>query len=594
MQLFHSLITFLLQATAIVSAADANAWKSRTIYFALTDRVARSSGDTGGGACNNLGNYCGGTFNGLESKLDYIRGMGFDAIWITPVIANSAGGYHGYWAQDLYSINSNYGTAADLKRLVSTAHSKGMFVMADVVANHMGNAAISDNRPEPLNQASSYHSNCDINYNDQNSVENCRLAGLPDINTQSPAIRTLFQNWIKWLVMEYSFDGLRIDTVRHVEKDFWAGFSAAAGVYCIGEVFDGNPDYLAGYSKALPGLLDYAIYYPMNRFFQQKGSSQDLVDMHNAVSSKLPDPSALGTFLDNHDNTRWLNQKNDQSLFKNALAYVILSRGIPIIYYGTEQAYAGGNDPANREDLWRSNFNTNSDLYKALTKLIGARKSAGGLAGNDQVHLYVSSTAYAFSRAGGNLVVLTTNAGSGNSQQHCFNAQRANGRWMNVFGSGTVTSDSGGQLCVTVSNGEPVVLLSDSSAPTTTLITTTAQLTSTSTAPTTTAAPGCPSSVSVTFTEKVVTVPGDTIRIAGNTAQLGSWDPGSAPALSASSYTASNPIWIVTLSLPAGSSVQYKFLKVSSSGSVAWEADPNRLYTVPSCQASASVLSEWR
>lgn len=93
----------LLQLTALVaaispfaSAADANAWKSRNIYFALTDRVARSNSDNGGNACSNLGNYCGGTFKGLEAKLDYIKGMGFDAIWITPVVDSE---YH-----DLVSV----------------------------------------------------------------------------------------------------------------------------------------------------------------------------------------------------------------------------------------------------------------------------------------------------------------------------------------------------------------------------------------------------------------------------------------------------------------------------------------------------------
>ncbi|KAF2636860.1 alpha-amylase A type-3 precursor [Massarina eburnea CBS 473.64] len=586
MQFLYSILAFVLHLTALVTAADTNAWKSRSIYFVLTDRVARTSSDAGGNACSNLGNYCGGTFKGLESKLDYIKGMGFDAIWITPVVTNSAGGYHGYWAQDLDSINSNYGTADDLKSLVSTAHSKGIYVMVDVVANHMGLAAISDDRPAPMNQTDSYHSTCDIDYSSQTSVENCRIAGLPDVNTQSPTIRTLYQNWISNLVSEYSFDGVRIDTVKHVEKEFWPGFVAASGVYCIGEVFDGGPDFLAGYASTMPGLLNYAIYYPMNNFFQQKGSSQALVDMHNTVSSKFPDPAALGTFLDNHDNPRWLSVKNDQSLLKNALAYVVLSRGIPIVYYGTEQAYAGGNDPANREDLWRSNFNTGSDMYLALQKLLGARKSAGGLAGDDQVHLYVADTAYAFSRAGGNLVVLTTNSGSGSSQQHCFSAKKANGQWTNVFGSGTVSSDGNGNICVTTTNGEPVVLVAGSASPSTTLVTTTS--------PTTTVGTSCPTSVSVTFTEKIVTVVGETIKIAGSTSQLGSWNTGSAPALSATSYTSSNPIWSITLSLPAGSTVQYKFVKVPSSGSVVWESDPNRSYTVPSCQASASVSSEWK
>lgn len=76
----------LLTQALTVLGADTNLWKSRTIYFALTDRVARNENDGGGGSCGNLSNYCGGTFKGLQGKLDYIKGMGFDAIWITPVI----------------------------------------------------------------------------------------------------------------------------------------------------------------------------------------------------------------------------------------------------------------------------------------------------------------------------------------------------------------------------------------------------------------------------------------------------------------------------------------------------------------------------
>lgn len=88
MKLSRALTVFLLHLTSTALAADVNAWKSRNIYFALTDRIARSSDDAGGSACSNLGDYCGGTFQGLQSKLDYIKGMGFDAIWITPVVAS--------------------------------------------------------------------------------------------------------------------------------------------------------------------------------------------------------------------------------------------------------------------------------------------------------------------------------------------------------------------------------------------------------------------------------------------------------------------------------------------------------------------------
>lgn len=336
--------------------------------------------------------------------------------------------------------------------------------MVDVVANHMGDGDISTYKPEPLNQQSSYHDACEIDYDDQNSVETCQIANLPDVKTTDSNIRSVFQEWIGWLVKEYSFDGVRIDTVKHVEKEFWSGFASAAGVYTIGEVFDDDLDYLAGYDGLLGGLLNYAVYYPMNNFYQQSGTAQDLADMIDAVSESFADPTALANFLDNHDNARWLSQVDDKTLFKNALAFVILARGIPIVYYGTEQGYSGGEDPANREDLWRSGFDTDADLYKFISALSSARSGAGGLAGNDHAHLYIADTAYAWSRADGDLIVLTTNGGGDSSGEHCFSSQVKNGSWdIVVGGDGSVTSDGDGKLCLTVSNGLPVVLSAASS-----------------------------------------------------------------------------------------------------------------------------------
>lgn len=128
--------TFVSAAIAAVAiAGDSAAWKSKTVYQVLTDRFARTDGSTS--TCTNLSNYCGGTFKGLENHLDYIKGMGFDAIWISPVVDNLGQGYHGYWARNWNAINSNFGTAAELKALVAAAHSKGIWVMVDVVANHV-------------------------------------------------------------------------------------------------------------------------------------------------------------------------------------------------------------------------------------------------------------------------------------------------------------------------------------------------------------------------------------------------------------------------------------------------------------------------
>ena len=74
----------------------------------------------------------------MTNQLDYIKGMGFDAIWISPVVENHDGGYHGYWATNWEEVNHNFGSKDDLKALVSAAHSKGIWVMVDVVANHVG------------------------------------------------------------------------------------------------------------------------------------------------------------------------------------------------------------------------------------------------------------------------------------------------------------------------------------------------------------------------------------------------------------------------------------------------------------------------
>lgn len=171
-------------ASALIAAAMAGntaEWKKRSVYQVLTDRFSKTDGSTN--ACTNLSNYCGGTFKGITNHLDYIKGMGFDAIWISPVVTNSAGGYHGYWALNWNTINNNFGTAQELKDLVAAAHAKGIWVMVDVVANHVAPIGTDFGQITPYNQSSHYHSDCQItDWNNQANVEYCRLADLPDLD----------------------------------------------------------------------------------------------------------------------------------------------------------------------------------------------------------------------------------------------------------------------------------------------------------------------------------------------------------------------------------------------------------------------------
>jgi hypothetical protein len=125
--------------------------------------------------------------------------------------------------------------------------------------------------------------------------------------------------------------------------------------------------------------------------------------------------------------------------------------------------------------------------------------------------------------------------------------------------------------------------------------TTLATSTKSSTATTSSASCSAASTVAVTFNESVTTSYGQTIKLVGSISQLGSWDTASAPALSASGYTASNPVWSYTVSLLAGTTFEYKFVNVAADGTVKWESDPNRSYTVPNgCDGAATVASTWR
>ena len=136
--------------------------------------------------------------------------------------------------------------------------------------------------------------------------------------------------------------------------------------------------------------------------------------------------------------------------------------------------------------------------------------------------------------------------------------------------------------------------VSSRSSSSTTVSSKTSTTTSGTSTSTTSQPSNCPTQVAVTITEKRVTAYGDTVKIVGGVAQLGNWNVQNAPSLSATGYSASNPVWKQTIQLPAGSTFQYKYVIVSSSGVATWEADPNRSYTVPSCQQSVQVDSTWR
>ncbi|KAJ0161716.1 Acid alpha-amylase [Colletotrichum tanaceti] len=382
-----------LLATAALrgaSALDAAGWRNQSIYQIITDRFATSDGSAP--ACDTTpGLYCGGTWKGITSKLDYIQNLGATAVWISPVVKNVEGningygeGYHGFWTEDLYSLNPHFGTEADLKGLADALHARGMYLMIDVAPNHVGLNDDPGNyaKYKPFDGPEYYHEECPIAWNNITSEQLCWLEGLPDLRTEDARVRRVYASWIRDLVAEYAIDGLRVDTALEIEPEFFSegGFREAAGVFLLAEVSHSSLDLLAPYQGVLDGILDYAGFHSASPAFgETEGDLEALYKSINAMADTAGiDPSVWGSFVENQDQVRFAHRNGDVALAKNLYALVMLRDGIPVVYYGQEQHLDGGANPHNREALWLAGYDVHSELYGWIqqTNKVRARAAA--------------------------------------------------------------------------------------------------------------------------------------------------------------------------------------------------------------------------
>ncbi|KXT01114.1 hypothetical protein AC578_10882 [Pseudocercospora eumusae] len=484
---FHRFLSILLLLVTSATALTPAQWRKQSIYQVLTDRFAKSDGSTT--ACGDLNDYCNGTWTGLINRLDYIQQMGFTAIWISPVVKNVIGltsdgnSYHGYWAQDSYAVNSRFGTVGDLRALSDELHRRGMYIMVDVVPNHMGSissrATVDYSLLNPFNQQSYFHPPCSIDYNNDTSIKQCWIGSdtvsLPDLRTEDPTVAGMWNRWISQLVSNYSIDGLRIDTAYQVNQGFWSGFqSAAGGIHVLGEVWNGDTSVMCPYQNYLTGLMNYGTYYWITQAFSStSGSISNLVNgintMKGTSSSGCKDVTLLGSFIENHDNPRFPSMTSDTTLIRTAITFSILQDGIPIIYQGQEQKFSGARVPQNREALWTSNYNQNSDLYLHIQRLNAIRswaisKDSGYLTYNAwPIQSTPRDIVMRKGYAGRQMVFVCSNRGSGaGSVTMTLGATNsgftAGQRITEVLRCSTLTADSRGNLGVRIQSGLPSVL----------------------------------------------------------------------------------------------------------------------------------------
>lgn len=246
--------------------------------------------------------------------------------------------------------------------------------------------------------------------------------GLKDVNTEDPAVRAeMIDLYTKW-VEAVDLDGFRIDTVKHVEYEFWREFGTKVRqrlapqnkhrFLMFGEAFDGNDQLLGSYTQE--GMLDSVFYFSQHyQVFrdvfqsatqegQQKGTEQikALWDLRQKNYRNEPQPDGIGVapsralvnFMDNHDVARFLfNANNDKDVLRNALVLLMTEEGIPCLYYGTELDFAGGNDPANREVLWNTGFPTTGETFLHFRKLARIRAQYEALRHGDTKVIWSSA-----------------------------------------------------------------------------------------------------------------------------------------------------------------------------------------------------------
>ncbi|RRR85581.1 pullulanase-type alpha-1,6-glucosidase [Streptomyces sp. RP5T] len=516
------------------------------------------------------GFYQGGDLKGLTKRLDYIKGLGTTSIWMAPIFknrpvqgtgANASAGYHGYWITDFTQVDPHFGTNKDLETLISKAHAKGMKVFFDVITNHTADVvdyeeksydylskgafpyltkdgrpfddadyASGDRRfpavdadsfprtpkvtgtnakvPSWLNDPTMYHNRGDSTYAGESTTYG-DFSGLDDLWTERPEVvsgmERIYQRWVR----DFDIDGFRIDTVKHVNMEFWTQWATALDAYAakqgrkdffmFGEVYSADTSVTSPYvtQGRLDATLDFPFQEAARQYASQGGSARKLASVFGDDYKYTTDKANAYeqvTFLGNHDMGRigyFLNQDNPKAtdaelLAKDRLAneLMFLSRGNPVVYYGDEQGFTGaGGDKDARQTMFASKtadyldddeigtdrthasdaYDTSAPLYRQIADLAELRRANPALTDGVQEERYAADGAgvYAFSRTdartGQEYVVAFNNAGEAKSAT--FATGSAHMAYKGVYGGASnVTSDADKKITVTVPAGSAIVL----------------------------------------------------------------------------------------------------------------------------------------
>ena len=417
-------------------------FRQETVYFIIVDRF--NDGDPSNNPGQNpelydatrqkWGKYWGGDLQGIIDKLDYLKGMGVTALWISPLFEQVEGlqfestAMHGYWTKDFKRINPRFLATNEsnsllqlttFDRLIAQMHSRGMKLILDIVCNH-SSPDVNGNKGQLYDDGVLiadfhndvnhwYHHNPEItDWEDEWQLLYGEMAGLATFNESNIQYRNYIKSAIK-LWLDRGVDALRVDTVKHMPIWFWQEFNAdiqthKPSVFIFGEWGFSKPSESRSVKFANHSgmsILDFGLCGAIQEAIakgDEKGfrAVQEILDLDYLYDQA----TELITFIDNHDMPRFLSLNGDHLLLRLALILILTCRGIPCLYYGTEQYLHndrnGGNDPYNRPMM--ASWDTNTQLYQDIKLFSKLRRLNPAVSLGAHLEKYLSRDIYCYTR----------------------------------------------------------------------------------------------------------------------------------------------------------------------------------------------------
>jgi glycosidase len=355
---------------------------SDVIYLLMPDRFANgdTTNDNVAGMTEQLnrsnpGGRHGGDMKGIMNHLGYLNSLGVTGIWLNPFLENNQqrSSYHGYSTTDYYKSDPRYGSNEEFRELVAEAHKRGMKVVMDMIFNHIGSFHWWMKDLPSKDWIHQFDTFTRTNYRastymDPYASESDKMlmekgwfdVTMPDLNQSNPLVETYLIQTSLWWIAFSDLDGIRMDTHPYPQPDMMARWAKRVedefpGFFIVGEVWYDDPalsSYWAlnkvnhdGYRSNLPSLTDLPLCFATHRAFEGKLNPTDaLSKLYNMLSQDFlyPEPLRNVIFLDNHDMTRFYTQTgNSLDAYKMGLIFIMTTRGIPQLYYGSEIVMEG-------------------------------------------------------------------------------------------------------------------------------------------------------------------------------------------------------------------------------------------------------------